>query len=246
MMREKIKEIVSQALLKFQKEENLSFSLPPFEVSFPLKKEFGHYSLSLPLRLSQILKKPALEIAQKLKEKIEGEKENFIFEKIEVALPGFLNFFLSDHFLLEKIDEFLKNKGQFRFSRKKKRVFIDYFSPNIAKRPSVSHLRSLLIGHSLSKIFALEGYSVFACNYWGDWGTQFGNLLFNIKRKKIKIKDLTLEKMEELYVDFHLQAKKDPTFFEQGRLWFLKLEKGEREALIIWRHCQRETKKKIK
>jgi len=247
MIKEKIKEGLKRAVLKLQQEEKVFFNLPEFEVSFSSKKEFGDYSTNLPFLISKFFKKDPIFISQKIKEKILEEKESFIFKKIEVKGPGFLNFFLSDDFLFLELKKFFQNKGRIKFSlRKKKKIFIDYFSPNIAKRPSVSHLRSLIVGHTLFKIFNFYGHKALGCNYLGDWGTQFGNLICNIKRKKIKIKDLTLEKMEKIYIDFHEKAKKDPSLLEQGRLWFLKMEKGDKEALKIWKYCKDKTRKKIK
>jgi len=247
MIKDKIREILKKAILKLQEKEGNFFPMPDFEVFFSQKKEFGDYSTNLPFLISKFLKKEPLLISQEIKEIILKERESFVFEKIEVKEPGFLNFFLSENFLFSEFKKFLEQKGMFRFfPKKKKRIFIDYFSPNIAKRPSVSHLRSLVIGHTLFKIFNFYGYKTFGCNYLGDWGTQFGNLICNIKRKKIKIKDLTLEEMEKIYVDFHSESKKDPSLLEEGRLWFLRMEKGNREALKIWRYCREKTRKEIK
>jgi len=70
----------------------------------------------------------------------------------------------------------------------------------------------------------------------GDWGTQFGKLIFAIKKwGKKKIDDYSVNELEELYVKFHKEAEKNPQLEEEGRKWFKKLEEGEREARKIWK-----------
>jgi arginyl-tRNA synthetase len=70
----------------------------------------------------------------------------------------------------------------------------------------------------------------------GDWGTQFGKLIFAIKNwGKKKVDDYSIEELEELYVKFHKEAEKNPQLEEEGRKWFKKLEGGDREARRIWK-----------
>ena len=64
----------------------------------------------------------------------------------------------------------------------KKRVLVDFSSPNIAKNMHVGHLRSTIHGDSICRIFEFMGYEVMRINHVGDWGTQFGMLIAELDR----------------------------------------------------------------
>jgi arginyl-tRNA synthetase len=79
------------------------------------------------------------------------------------------------------------------------------------------------------------GFEVIGDNHLGDWGTQFGKLLYMIE--KTKTKDYSIENLEKLYVNFHTEAEKDEKLEEEARIWFKKLEDGDTEARTIWKQC---------
>lgn len=92
------------------------------------------------------------------------------------------------------------------------RVIIDMSSPNIAKRMSIGHLRSTIIGDSLSNLYRGAGYEVIRDNHIGDWGTQFGNLIAAIKKWGNEDELLSspdpIGSLQELYVKFHSEEEK--------------------------------------
>jgi arginyl-tRNA synthetase len=116
-----------------------------------------------------------------------------------------------------------------------KTVVIDYSAPNIARRFGIGHLRSTIIGQALYNIYQALGYKCIGDNHLGDWGTQFGKLLYMIATEKPK--ELSIEKLEELYVKFHKMAEEDKTLEEKGREWFKKIEDGDPEARKLWQKC---------
>jgi arginyl-tRNA synthetase len=136
---------------------------------------------------------------------------------------------------LRKILKEKENYGKSKIG-KGKTVIIDYSSPNIAKPFGIGHLRSTIIGQALYNIYKFLGYKVIGDNHLGDWGTQFGKLIFAIKNwGKKKVEDYSIEELEELYVKFHKEAEKNPQLEEEGRKWFKKLEEGNRESKKIWK-----------
>jgi arginyl-tRNA synthetase len=230
-MREKIREILKNSARKLFPQ----IKIPEFQVEHPEKKGFGDYSTNLAFLVAKELKKKPSEIANQITKPIEKEK---IFERIEVKEPGFINFFLSLDFLFEELRKILKEKENYGKSKigKGKTVIIDYSSPNIAKPFGIGHLRSTIIGQALYNIYKFLGYKVIGDNHLGDWGTQFGKLIFAIKNwGKKKVDDYSIEELEELYVKFHKEAEKNPQLEEEGRKWFKKLEGGDREARRIWK-----------
>jgi arginyl-tRNA synthetase len=230
-MEEKIREILKNSVCRlFPK-----IKIPEFQVEHPEKREFGDYSTNLAFLIAKELKKKPSEIANQIAKSIEKEK---IFEKVEVKEPGFINFFLSLDFLFEELKKILKEKENYGKSKsgEGKTVIIDYSSPNIAKSFGIGHLRSTIIGQALYNIYKFLGYRVIGDNHLGDWGTQFGKLIFAIKNwGKKKIENYSIEELEELYVKFHKEAEKNPQLEEEGRKWFKKLEEGDREARKIWK-----------
>ena len=119
-------------------------------------------------------------------------------------------------------------------------MVIDYSGPNIAKSFGIGHLRSTIIGQAVYNIYEFLGWKCIGDNHLGDWGTQFGKLLYQIKKdKKDKnLKKLTIEELEKLYIKFHKEAVENPDIEEEARQWFKKLEKGDKEAKKIWQVCR--------
>lgn len=100
----------------------------------------------------------------------------------EVAGPGFINIRLKEEWLTERINAIVANpRLGIVFAAKPKRVVIDYSAPNVAKPMHVGHLRSTVLGNALYRAFKFCGHQVVGDNHIGDWGTQFGMILFGYK-----------------------------------------------------------------
>ena len=192
----------------------------------PERADFGDYSTNIALRLHV----PATELVEKLKQDPELAK---IVDKIEIV-HNFINFWLTRSDLVNTMDKIDENFGK-SDEGKGKTVIIDYSSPNIAKAFGIGHLRSTIIGQALYNLYSFLGYIVIGDNHLGDWGTQFGKLLYMIDTEKPE--SLTLEKLEELYVKFHELAETKPEMAEAGRKWFKKLEDGDPIAKKLWQKC---------
>jgi len=211
-------------------------------VEHPADAGHGDYATSIALVLAKRLKKNPLEIANLFKEELEKtpELKKVVF-KVETAPPGFVNFWLSKEFLLDRAKEIAEKDG-FLAKLKKigqgKTVVIDYSSPNIARPFGIGHLRSTNIGQVIYNLYQILGWKTVGDNHLGDWGTQFGKLIVAIKKWGPRsLKKLTVAELEKLYVRFHKEAKKDPKLEEEGRVWFKRLEEGDPEAKEIWQFC---------
>lgn len=201
-------------------------------LEFPEREEFGDYSTNMALQQKDS-RKSAEEVVKKLQK---GNELAGVIEKIEVAGPGFINFWLSKEALLTNLQKILEQRQKYGSSSpgKGKTVVIDYSSPNIAKRFGIGHLRSTVIGQALYNLYSFLGYKLIGDNHLGDWGTQFGVLLFQITKHHLDPEKLTVEELEKLYVDFHKEEESIPELHEGAKLWFKKLEEGDKEAKKIW------------
>jgi arginyl-tRNA synthetase len=118
-------------------------------------------------------------------------------------------------------------------------VCIDFSSPNIAKHLAFHHIRSTMIGNSLSRLYAAAGYRVVRINFLGDWGTAFGRLIAGWMRDKLTLADLegSADKvtfLHDLYVRISNAAKADPSIEDEARLWSKRLEDGDPDARHLW------------
>jgi arginyl-tRNA synthetase len=199
-------------------------------------EEHGDYSSNIAFLLAKKERKNPVEVASEIKEKIKSP----LFSKIEVK-NGFLNFFISDEELKKEILLVLKEKENYKRGVVGKTVVVDYSSPNIAKPFGVGHLRSTIIGQSLYNIYHFLGWKTVGINHLGDWGTQYGKLLSQIKKENKNPENLSIKDLEELYVRFHTEAEIDKKREEEGRAWFSKLEKGDKEARRIWEICKKKS-----
>jgi arginyl-tRNA synthetase len=208
------------------------------ELEFPENEAFGDYTTNIALILAQKKGTNPHRLAEEIVSKLALDASlNNLVEKIDVAGPGFINFCLKPDVLVDNLIQIESAKEKFGTSEVGigKTVIIDYSSPNIAKPFGIGHLRSTIIGAALYNLYKTLGYEVVGDNHLGDWGTQFGKLLYMIEFKKPKGFDIA--KLEELYVEFHKLAESDPSLEEKAREWFKKLEEGNPDAKSIWQKC---------
>ena len=210
-------------------------------LEFPENSEFGDYSSNIAMAMfsksqktnskSRGTSKNPRELAEEIVKKLLINKStNQQFDRIEVAGPGFINFWLKKDVLISNLIQIDSTKEEYGTSDlgKGKTVIVDYYSPNIAKPFGIGHLRSTIIGQAIYNLYKYLGYEVVGDNHVGDWGTQFGKLLYMIDTEKVT--DFNIAKLEELYVKLHKLAENDENLEEKAREWFKKLEDGDSEA----------------
>jgi len=241
MVEKKISLIIKKAIQDSQKQGFFSdFKILPLKLEHPQNFFHGDYSTNVALEIGKTLKKNPMEVAEIIASRINNYKST-IFEKIEVAKPGFINFFLSQSVLIQELKVVFKEKEKYgsKKTREKKTVVIDYSSPNIAKPFGIGHLRSTIIGQALYNIYQFLGWKCIGDNHLGDWGTQFGKIIVAIKKwsKTKNLNNLSIGDLEKLYVKFHREAEKNPDLEEEAREWFKKLEDDNPEAKKIWQSC---------
>ncbi len=218
----------------------------PFDVSISSNLAFGDYASNIALVGFKHLKgyKSPRDVGEKIIAFLTESHEIYeVFEKIEVAGAGFINFSLSEKFLLQTLREIVQPKADYgKLSARKGGVFVvEYSSPNIAKPFTIGHLRSTIIGDAVANLLEAVGADVKRDNHLGDWGSQFGKQIYAVKtwgnEEKIKNSENPVKELVKLYVKFHEEAKRNPELEEKAREWFKKLENGDREARELWEKC---------
>jgi len=157
----------------------------------------------------------------------------------EIAGPGFINFTLSPEYLLEWLRG---NKSEDDFSggmvsESAGTVVVDFSSPNTAKEMHVGHIRSTVIGEGIARLLALKGNKVIRDNHIGDWGTQFGMLIWAVKTEGYDLDhpgDNAVEELQALYGRGYTFYKSSDEAAAHIRDELVKLQDGEPENTRIW------------
>jgi arginyl-tRNA synthetase len=172
-----------------------------------------------------------------------------IREAFEIGLagPGFINFRLKPAALLAWLqaydsEEHLRTGAA--SARHGQTWVVDYSSPNTAKQMHVGHLRSAVIGEAICRLLAFSGARVIRDNHLGDWGTQFGKLIWAYKQARDRdaaaleaaIAREPIETFEQLYKDGNAAAEADPAVMDQARQELVRLQAGDPENTRIWEH----------
>src|SRR5262245_28042040 len=141
--------------------------------------KFGDYQANCAMSLGKELGKKPREAAEEIVKRLPlGD----MLEPPQIAGPGFINLTLKPEWLAKQIQAMAADDGLgVARAEKAKTYVIDYSSPNVAKPLHVGHLRSTIIGDALKRILQFLGQKVIADNHLGDWGTQFGMLLYGYK-----------------------------------------------------------------
>lgn len=207
-------------------------------VEKPKNQKLGDISIPV-FSVVKVLRKPLPKIAEEIIDQINKSRFSHYFSEI-TSVSGFVNLKLNKLlFSQEVIKEFNKtdNYGESNIGEGKT-IVIDYSSPNIAKPFSVGHLRSTVIGHSIGNILEKLNYKVVRINHLGDFGTQFGKIIYaylNYGNKEL-VKKNPIEELMKLYVDFHELAKEKPEIEDHAREIFKELEQNNPKYFELWKH----------
>lgn len=234
MFKKEIEKLIKKAVKK-----DFGFDLENIEIEKPQEESFGDYATNTALTISKKAGIKPMEIATKLK-KTMAECQSDLLSRIETVPPGFINFFLSEKYLIKQLNRVLEEGSKYGSSKvgKGKKIIIDYSSPNIAKSFGVGHLRSTIIGQAIYNIYKFSGWECIGDNHLGDWGTQFGKVIYQLKKNKTDLKKIKIDDLERDYIDFHKQVQDNPKMEEEARNWFKKMEEGNKEAKKIWQICR--------
>ena len=191
---------------------------------------FGDYQSNFALNSARSLRKNPRDIASALAGEL---RKDPLFEKVDVAGPGFINLTMTREFLSAAVFKGIRPEEE---RREDGAVIIDYSSPNIAKPMHVGHLRSTVIGDSIKRIYRFLGYHVIADSHLGDWGTQFGKLIVAYRRwlDKEAYSASPVDELERIYVKFAREAEDEPALEDEARRELVRLQENDPENRALW------------
>ncbi len=202
----------------------------------------GDYQANFAMSLAKVLGKKPPEVA---KEIIDATPTDGVIEPPTVAGPGFINLKLSDAWIAEQVQKIAADDrlGVAKAATPKTFV-IDLSGPNVAKPLHVGHLRSTIIGDALVRLLRFLGHTVFGDNHLGDWGTQFGILIYGYKNHldQTAFDADPVRELARLYIHVRNLAKVSGDEDEGGgevmdacRQETAKLHAGDEENVGLWK-----------
>lgn len=200
--------------------------------------KFGDYQCNSAMGISQLLKSKNIkssprEVANNILNKTPSSP---FIERIEVAGAGFLNIYLNKTFAEHVLNSILCS-GVKPPPAKKERIIVDFSSPNIAKEMHVGHLRSTIIGDSISRVLEFMNYDVLRINHLGDWGTQFGMLIAHLQDKfpDFKTHSPPISDLQAFYKESKKRFDEDEEFKKRAYACVVKLQSHERDYIAAWK-----------
>jgi arginyl-tRNA synthetase len=205
--------------------------------------KFGDYQFNGSMGLAKEAKVSPRKVAEKI---VEFFALPDVLEPVEIAGPGFLNLRIKTQWLAEKIQQMAADPRLGVLKPEKVKTFvIDFSSPNVAKPMHVGHLRSTILGDSLARTLRFFGHTVITDNHLGDWGTQFGIILYGYKHMldEKAFQNEPVKELARLYVEVR-KLFKTPEEIAKGivdpvqnacRDETAKMHKGDQTNLELWR-----------
>ncbi len=196
-----------------------------------ISQDKGDYCLPC-FSFAKALHQSPQQIAEKIKSSI---KPNSLIEKCEIV-GGYLNFFLNKAELSAEILAEFKPKNLKLDEGKGKVICIDYGSPNLAKYLHIGHLKTIIIGESMARLFAQFGYTVKRLNYIGDYGTPFGKMIGGMFKwgSLADVKKRGNDALQEYYVRFNKEEEINPELSQYARDIFKKIELKDKEIYPVY------------
>jgi arginyl-tRNA synthetase len=195
---------------------------------------FGDYQANAAMVLAKEAKRNPRELAGQIAEHFDGGD---LCAKPEIAGPGFLNFRLHPAWVSRQLAVLA---GDARCGlpavEKPLKIIIDFSSPNIAKPMHVGHIRSTILGDALARIARFLGHEVVTDNHLGDWGTQFGKVLYGWKHMldRAALERDPVAEMTRLYREVNALEQTDGAVHKAAREELVKLQQGDPENRAIW------------
>eukprot|EP00092_Neocalanus_flemingeri_P029483 GFUD01032013.1.p1 GENE.GFUD01032013.1~~GFUD01032013.1.p1 ORF type:complete len:664 (-),score=183.96 GFUD01032013.1:178-2169(-) len=167
---------------------------------------------------------------------VKNVADNDLIEKLEVAGPGFVNIYLKKSFIETSLTNILEKGVLPPSTGPKKKVIVDFSSPNIAKEMHVGHLRSTIIGDSICRLLEFLGHDVMRLNHTGDWGTQFGMLIAHLQDEfpNYQTESPPIGDLMSFYKQSKARFDTDEQFKSRAYACVVKLQAHEEDYLKAW------------
>ncbi|MCX6965165.1 MAG: arginine--tRNA ligase [Verrucomicrobia bacterium] len=205
------------------------------EVAQAADSRFGDYQTNAAMVLAKEKKTNPRQLATDILDKLDVSG---LAAAPEIAGAGFINFRLEDSFIASAISSLATDpRLGVAPAAKPKKILVDFSSPNVAKPMHVGHIRSTILGDCLVRVARFLGHEVTADNHIGDWGTQFGKVIYGWKHflDRDALDRDAIAELVRLYREVTRLEETDENIKRTAREELVKLQAGDAENLAIWK-----------
>lgn len=235
-MKSHIQSLLEQTIESFKQQGILPADFEArIQVDRTKDKSHGDLATNLAMMLTKAAGKNPRELAQLI---IDNLPASAYVAKVEIAGPGFINFFIDDSALANQLQAAISDEHLGIKLPTPQTIVVDYSSPNLAKEMHVGHLRSTIIGDSVVRTLEFLGHKVIRQNHVGDWGTQFGMLLAYMEELRAQNGEqaqLELSDLETFYRAAKLRFDESAEFATRARQLVVELQSGDEYCNKLWR-----------
>ncbi|COE28823.1 arginine--tRNA ligase [Staphylococcus warneri] len=180
---EQVKQTLVEEIEASIKKAKLANDIPEIKIEIPKDVKNGDYSTNIAMVLTKIAKRNPREIAQAIVDHLDASKAHV--KKVDIAGPGFINFYLDNQYLTDIIPEAIQKGDQFGKAEesKNKNILLEYVSANPTGDLHIGHARNAAVGDTLANILIAAGYHVTREYYINDAGNQISNLARSIETR---------------------------------------------------------------
>lgn len=218
------------------------------KVTLSNRPDLCEYQCNGAMAAVKVYRKAPIMIANDVVAALDG---SMCIEKVEAVNPGFINITLDSEFVASYLKKMnTEDKLGVGEPEQKKTIMVDYGGANVAKALHVGHLRPAIIGESVKRIGRYVGHDVIGDVHLGDWGSQMGLVMMELKRRQPDLpyfdenfegeypteSPFTIEELGEIYPTASAYAKENEEFKEAALQATYQLQNGHRGYTALWRH----------
>ncbi len=218
------------------------------KVTLSNRPDLCEYQCNGAMAAVKVYRKAPIMIANDVATALEG---SMCIEKVEAVNPGFINITLNPEFVaayLKKMNT--EEKLGVEAPERVKTIVVDYGGANVAKALHVGHLRPAIIGESVKRIGRYVGHKVIGDVHLGDWGSQMGLVMMELKKRQPDLpyfddnfegeypaeSPFTIEELGEIYPTASAYAKEHEDFKEEALNATYLLQNGHKGYTALWKH----------
>lgn len=221
------------------------------------RPDLGEYQINDAMKLAKQYGVNPREIATNIVNELTSDDR---FTNVNIAGAGFINISISNAYLIQCMNEMIKDVYNNIDLQENKRIMLDYGGANVAKALHVGHLRSANIGEALKRLAKTLGNETIADAHLGDWGRPIGLVMLELKKRNPELvyfdesydgeypseSPVTNDDLMELYPVASIKAKEDESYMEEAREITAKFQSGEKGLMALWHHIMYVSKTDIK
>jgi arginyl-tRNA synthetase len=204
------------------------------EVVSATDPRFGDYQTNIAMVLAKELGTAPRSLAEEICRALDVRE---VSEPPEVAGPGFINFRLTDEYVARSVATMFRDaRLGVSAAKERQRIVIDFSSPNVAKPMHVGHIRSTILGDCLARTARFLGHEVITDNHIGDWGTQFGKVIYGWKHflDETALEKNAIAELVRLYRKVSALEDANNEIRSDVRKELVKLQQGDSVNRAIW------------